>query len=269
MEKTVLSFGFAAAAMFVWIATSWAYTINDNYIGAAPTHASYWGADVVGRDCFFDVDRMEVNYSQGEMTVDIYSRYFNNIGRYGTEMGDLFISTDGWSPVSPTRNDYYYGDYSPAGGTSETWEFAVALDDHLAEAGEFSLHAIDNGAKDKNNPSSTGDIILSNINIPGHYRAGQEVQVDSTDLPVFGSGEWVIHNLHTAVDTDDYLRMAIPWIDQWNGVSEFGFHWGLTCGNDVIEGSAPAPVPEPGTMLLLGCGLVCLAGFGGKRFRKK
>lgn len=161
MKKTVLSFGFAAAAMFVWIATSWAYTINDNYIGAAPTHASYWGADVVGRDCFFDVDRMEVNYSQGEMTVDIYSRYFNNIGRYGTEMGDLFISTDGWSPVSPT------------------------------------------------------------------------------------------------------------WIDQWNGVSEFGFHWGLTCGNDVIEGSAPAPVPEPGTMLLLGCGLVCLAGFGGKRFRKK
>ena len=39
--------------------------------------------------------------------------------------------------------------------------------------------------------------------------------------------------------------------------NKIGYHWTMACGNDVVEGGG-TPVPEPGTLFLLGLGFLGL-----------
>jgi hypothetical protein len=229
-----------------------AYTINDNYVGADPTNNGWDGKDLIGEESLFGVSKMEISYSSSSLVLDVYTRYLDNIGTYNTQLGDLFISTNGWTPYGSAPYNY---DNATNG---ESWEYALVLDSHLGNtnSGVASLYAI----------GSSQQIIKSSADVGYVYRAGQEVQFSiPTDRAPLATGTWSIGNLATASDTDDYLRFALNY--EFGSVSDLGFHWTMTCGNDVIEGSAP--VPEPATMLLLGTGLSGLAGFGRKRLLNK
>lgn len=232
-----------------------ATTIYDNYIGANPglngtTSSTWYGKDVIGKSSLFGVEKMNVAFANGRMQVDIFSDFFDNITNngFGVGLGDLFISTDGYHPHSPTMDDNALN--------GETWEYVLALDSHDGLGGNVELHAL---------PAGGAGILMSDdfFGQSGYiYRQGQEVQYDKSQdpaNPVLATGQW-------SVDMDNLLlSLSIDMLNEWSNVKEFGFHWTMTCGNDVIEGAAPAPVPEPTTIFLFGTGLVGLASFSRKK----
>jgi len=94
----------------------------------------------------------------------------------------------------------------------------------------------------------------------GTFRNGQEVVVDtaSVDTAATGaSGTWDI-----VASTYINFSIDLAGTDLLNG-SEIALHWGMTCGNDTIEGAYG--VPEPTLLLLLSSGLIGLFVVGRRK----
>lgn len=228
-----------------WSLNAAAYTIEDDYWGAEPTGGNY--EDLIG-GTNFEIQGIDVAFYSGMMEVKVFTNYSEPESSFGTEYGDLFISTDGWTPYG-TGLDNYDSDNASNG---EDWEFAFDTDaGTLVQISEEAILKSDYFFAD------TGYI----------YRSGQETQVnDSSGAgaydPVLKDKSWIDLN---HVGFGGHLTYHIDLASL--GVSagdELGLHWNMTCANDTVEGSVS--VPEPGTLAMFGLGL---AGLGWTRARRR
>jgi hypothetical protein len=168
--------------------------------------------------------------------------------------GDIFIDINGDADYGINDlgqgSNYGYNTVSNSGG----WDYAISLN---FSTGMYDVYKIDQydmvrtpyfGA---NRPSS-----------PYEYVSGSTIQerksftyttgLQNADVGFLGG----LHNVVQGIDLSFLGNNA-----------SFTTHFTMGCGNDMIIGKGTVQVPEPGTLSLIGLGLLSLAGM--LRFRRR
>jgi len=259
-------------------ATIPATTIADNYIGAG------YNGDVNGAMNHWDISSMTVSRdANGIMTVDILTSFYNDIGRSGIVMGDLFMATEigangtPWNPSTPTSGDRFSGNNGNNTGTN--WDHAYTIDagDRDNINGYRQRDGVSGGGYGRLvNGFDNNDLVHSNAG-SGH-RANQAVYLQS------GAGTELdgASSYNDGWNNEGYTRSDGSWYGTLSfsfdttgtaleNANQIAFRWAMSCANDIIEGlvsisgdgtGGGTSVPEPQTILLM---LLALAGITYRR----
>jgi hypothetical protein len=254
MKKLLLGFIFVILALFI-SGGAGALTIDDT------SDTAYWGGyttrfgpapaggDVIGTTVW-SVDSLTATRTGGMTTVVLTGFYFsstativNGSGQYVPVAtldlpGDLYISTTGWR-VSTADSPHYPSDTFLQ---TEGWNYVVSYTDQKVYNLTFASIS---------SPIQT---------YTGDTDAGRRYQA-------WRGGYGSVYSSNVTVTLDSANNTLTFIFPDLGPVDSLGYHWTMSCANDVVEGGG-TPVPEPATMLLLGSGLIGLAGFARKKFRK-
>ncbi len=221
--------------------------INDNYVGGDnPWNWSNGVNDAISSPANeFNISSMDITFNSSNKLsqVAINTTYIPNIGAYGTQLGDLFIKTSMYNiPANSTTDDFT--------NAANIWNYELVLGDN----GILTLYKIDTTNANASY-FNTSDTYFGNSGYI--YRKNQLVDLSQAGLTLTNANLGNIGTWSTSAVTNQ-LVFNINDNNYLTG-SDFAFHWDMSCANDVIEGGASAPVPEPSTFILFGAGLAGVA----------
>lgn len=240
-------------------------TIYDNKIGSSSnsTYNAWWGN--------LDEDQeVEPGMQTGQLwdlegffytgnTLSMVGGYNFAIGEGGFTTGDLFFDTNGL--ISNGNEGDSPNLQNSSGMPTYGYEYAMVLDFEINSNGD---------------PTGAGDWLLygataDSTTLSSYYNRNDSSnpwRIEQSSWERISQGDFSFGS----IDVEGYFEGNSHYMVELilpEELQNFQYvHYTMQCGNDNMMGHT-APVPEPATMLLLGTGLIGIAGVGRKKIFKK
>jgi PEP-CTERM putative exosortase interaction domain len=180
--------------------------------------------------------------------------------------------------VNTGNKDYYAGDIALSFDGTTNYSHALDFGLLTKDYGDHNVAAVGGYHNGDNSNGTDGaglysDIIWNEHVVPG-FEVSNPFAMDGGTLVT--ALVWDSGSGQTGLNSDtSYFRKTsfdVSSFRQGDGSLDVDAHWTMSCGNDAINGSlneTSSPVPEPGTIALLGIGLALFAGVGARRRRQE